>query len=409
MLLFEVKKVISKPINKAALLILASVLVIGSFLTIRDVTYVTPDGNKLSGIKAARHLQQEKSQWAGYLTEDVLKQVIRENAAVEATEEAKSQDVQEQDKAFGKKQGFSDIRDMISDAFSGIGNYDYYAAEKVSVKEVGKFYEKRLSNLKSWLSSEEMKGNFTQKEEQYMIEQFEHLETPFYYEYADGWKALMDSQYLLTLVMITVLVLGFLVSGIFSDEFALKADSIFFSAKLGRGKGTGAKMGAGLLVITVVYWSGLLIYALAVLGALGFGGGACLVQTGGSNWWSLYNISYAEDFLITASGGYVGSLFILTLSMLVSAKTRSTVFAITVPFALTCVAPFMQRIAIFAPIMKLFPDQLLVINKSLDNFMMFEIGGTVFSAAGALIPLYLVLFCLAFPMLHVIYRRTQVK
>lgn len=408
MLLFEVKKVLLKPLNKAAVLILAAVLVIASFLTIRDVTYVTSEGDHVSGIKAARQLRQEKNQWAGDLTEDVLKQVIRENAAVESTKEAKSEDWHENDKAFAKKQGFMDIRDMISGGFSMIGNYDYNTAERVSEKEVGKLYQKRLSNLKLWLDSDEMKENFTEKEKAYIIDQYEELKTPLYYEYADGWKALMDSQYLLTLIMITLLVLGFLVSGIFSDEFALKADSIFFSTRLGRGKAITAKMGAGFLISTIVYWGTLLIYALAVLGALGFGGGNCMVQTGG-NWLSLYNISYFQDFLITASGGYIGSLFILTLAMLLSAKTRSTVFAITVPFALTCVAPFMQRIAIFAPVMKFFPDQLLVLNKSLDDFMVHEIGGAVFSAAGALIPLYLVLFCVIFPALYLVYRRTQIR
>ncbi|NBI63991.1 ABC transporter permease [Clostridiales bacterium] len=408
MMFFEAKKVFSKPINKAAIAILAAVLVIASFLTIRDVTYVTSDGNHISGIKAAGHLQQEKSRWAGDLTEDVLKKVIQENAAIASTKEAKSEDWRENEKAFAKKQGFNDIRDMISEGFSPIENYDYNTAEGVSEKEVGELYQRRLSNLKIWLDSEDMKGNFTENEKKYIIDQYENLKTPLYYEYADGWKALMDSQYLLTLVMITLLVLGFLVSGIFSDEFSLKADAIFFSARLGRGKAIRAKMGAGFFIVTIIYWGTLLIYALIVLGVLGFGGGECAVQTG-DNWLSLYNISYIQDFLITATGGYIGSLFILTLAMLISAKTRSTVFAITVPFALTCVAPFMQRVAIFAPVMKFFPDQLLALNKSLDDFMVHEIGGVVFSAAGLLIPLYLMLFFVIFPALYWVYQKTQVK
>lgn len=167
-------------------------------------------------------------------------------------------------------------------------------------------------------------------------------------------------------------------------------------------------MRAEFLIITIVYWSTLLLYALAVLSTLGFGGGNCMVQTGG-NWLSLYNVSYFQDFLIAASGGYIGSLFILTLAMPLSAVTHSTVFAITVPFALTCVAPFLQCVAIFAPVMKFFPHQLLALNKGLDDFMVHEIGGIVFSAAGAWIPLYLVLFCVIFPALYLAYRRTQIR
>ena len=112
MLLFEIKKVLSKPLNKAALLILTAVLVIGSVLA------VDKDGNLSTGILAARHLQDEKSQWEGYLTEDVLREVIQENAAINALPEAKSEDIQENNKAAAMKQGFSDIREMINLAFS---------------------------------------------------------------------------------------------------------------------------------------------------------------------------------------------------------------------------------------------------------------------------------------------------
>ena len=115
MLLFEVKKVLSKPLNKAALLILAAVLIIGSFLTIRDVKYIDADGNSSTGISAARHLQEEKNQWEGYLTEDVLKSVIQENTAVSTSPEAQSDDIQENNKAAAMGQGFSISSDADDD------------------------------------------------------------------------------------------------------------------------------------------------------------------------------------------------------------------------------------------------------------------------------------------------------
>ena len=366
--------------NKAALLILTAVLIIGSFLTIRDVHYIDADGNTSTGISAVRHLREEKNQWKGYLTEDILKRVIQENRTVSASPEAQSDDIQETNKAASMEQGFSDIREMINLAFGEIDNYDYYRINNVSEDE------------KEWL-----------------INKYESLDTPLYYEYADGWKALMDSQYLPTLMMITVLIIGFLVSGIFSDEFTWKADSIFFSARLGRGKAILSKMGAGFLITTVLYWSVVLLFGLIVLAVLGFGGGGCAVQTGVSNWNSIYNITYFQDYLLSTFGGYIGSLFIVTLAMLVSAKTHSTVFAITIPFILTCIPPFVGRLESFARIMTLFPDQLLSINKNLEDFSLYHIGGSIFGGVTVIIPLYLILFCLVFPILFVVYRRTQIK
>lgn len=409
MLLFEVKKVLSKPLNKAALLILAAVLIIGSFLTIRDVKYIDADGNSSTGISAARHLQEEKNQWEGYLTEDVLKSVIQENTAVSTSPEAQSDDIQENNKATAMGQGISDIREMINLAFGEIDNYDYYRINNVSEDEVGSLYEQRIAGLKNYLNRDDVTEAFSEDEKEWLIKKYESLDTPLYYEYADGWKALMDSQYLPTLMMITVLIIGFLVSGIFSDEFSWKADSIFFSARLGRGRAVLAKMGAGFLITTVLYWSVVLLFGLIVLAVLGFGGGGCAVQTGVSNWNSIYNITYFQDYLLSTFGGYIGSLFIVTLAMLVSAKTHSTVFAITIPFILTCVPPFVGRLEAFARIMTLFPDQLLSINKNLEDFSLYHIGGNIFGGVTVIIPLYLILFCLVFPILFIVYRKTQIK
>lgn len=168
-------------------------------------------------------------------------------------------------------------------------------------------------------------------------------------------------------------------------------------------------MGAGFLITTILYWSIVFLFGIIVLTVLGFGGGNCAVQTGVSNWNSIYNITYLQDYLISTVGGYIGSLFIVTLAMLVSAKTHSTVFAITIPFIFTCIPPFVGRLEAFARIMTLFPDQLLSINKNLEDFSLYHIGGNIFGGVSVIIPLYLILFCLVFPILFIVYRRTQIK
>ena len=53
-----------------------------------------------------------------------------------------------------------------------------------------------------------------------------------YYEAADGWDKLFER--LPSLLMILVLILGFLVSGIFPCESQLKADSVFYASFHGR-------------------------------------------------------------------------------------------------------------------------------------------------------------------------------
>ncbi len=85
--------------------------------------------------------------------------------------------------------------------------------------------------------------------------------------------------------MLGVLITAFLVSGIFSSEFHLKADSIFFSTELGRNKAVRSKIITGFVVVTGIYWIAMLLYTVIVLGVLGVDGAECLIQTGlGVRW-----------------------------------------------------------------------------------------------------------------------------
>ena len=118
MLRFEIKKVFSKSKNQLAVLIMLAVLAVTSILAINWVYYVDENGDNSTGITAVKHLRDMRNEWAGYLTEDVLKEALEINTQINNSEEAQSEDIQEQNKAFAKKQGIADITDAISQAFS---------------------------------------------------------------------------------------------------------------------------------------------------------------------------------------------------------------------------------------------------------------------------------------------------
>lgn len=407
MLRFEIKKVFSKTVNKIALLILVVALLVVSFFAVNSVDYVDENGTSTSGIAAARNLRNDKNQWSGYLTDNVLSEAILKNEEIIASPEYLSKDVKENDKAYAKTQGFSDIRTIINKAFCSFNEYDYYRANSVTSDEVRNLYERRIANLTEWLNSDEIKDNFSKDEKEFLIAQYNELETPFYYEYSDGWKALLE--YAPSIMMLLVLILGFLVSSIFSNEFQLKADSIFFSAKLGRNKAINAKMRAGFLIITAVYWGTMLIYSAVVLGSLGTDGANCMIQTGLGGWKSFYNITCLQDYLLTMAGGYLGSLFILTLSMLVSAKTHSTTLAVTVPFILLFIPSFFSGISVLSKGLGLLPDQLLQVSQAVNLFNLYKIGGKVVGAIPIIMILYFILYCILLPMLYSVYQKAEIK
>lgn len=118
MLNFELKKVFSKSMNKIVILLMVVITIITSILTINRVEYVDENGNHSVGFTAAKNLRDARNEWAGYLTDDVLKKVIAENRRINNSDEARSDDIAKQNQAFSEKQGILGILDVINFAWS---------------------------------------------------------------------------------------------------------------------------------------------------------------------------------------------------------------------------------------------------------------------------------------------------
>ena len=112
-------------------------------------------------------------------------------------------------------------------------------------------------------------------------------------------------------------------------------------------------------------------------------------------------------------GGYVGTLFLALLAMIVSALTRSQVVAVIVPYVLVLAANFAQSILssweVLPQILGLLPDQLLQVAQVLDDFNLYTLFGHVVGAVPILFVLYSVLSLFLIPLIYRIYRKSQVR
>lgn len=406
MLKYEIKKVFSRTSSRITLLLLFAVLGISCYFAVHGVTYVNSRGEAEYGISAARKLRGEKEQWEGPLTEDKIRRVIEENNRINNTQEANSKDIQQQNIAYSWKQGFSDIRQLITYAYCGFQEYDYYKVDSLSPEDARDFYSQRTEGLKTWLNTD-AKEIYTDKEKAFILEKYNAAQAPLIYKDSDGWQQLFE--FAPTVLMVMVLILGYLTAGIFSCEFQLHADSVFYTSTHGRGKAVIAKVKAGFLIVSGIYWLIMCLYTLAVLGILGGKGWDCMIQSSSYGWKSFYNITYLQEYLLIVLGGYVGTLFITFMTMLVSAKTKSAVVAVTVPFILIFIPSFLAGINIptVGKILGLMPDQLLQINVAVRLFNLYNIGSKV---TGALLPLFAIytsLTALSCPLLYQVYRKIR--
>lgn len=403
------EKIWVKPATKIAMLILAVLLFTVCWFAVHNVYCIDENGDHVYGIGAISKLKEQKKEWAGTLTEEVIAEVIRENARINETKEARSDDVWQRNIAYGWKLGFHDIRYMIMYSFCKFREGDYYKPDTLKPEDASQFYENRLLHLKEWLEEEPQQYKFSEDEREFLIERYEAWETPLEYDWAEGWKQLFELS--VTITMIMMLTLSFIGAGIFSGEFSYKADAIFYSSYHGRGKAVGAKMGAAFLFVTSVYFVMMFLYTVIILAILGTDGAGLPIQTNIMGWKSFYYLTNLQEYQLIVLGGYIGTMFFSLLTMLVSALTRSTALAATIPFILVFMPSFLGGSVKFSieKLIAAMPDRLLDINQTVSYFYLYHIGGKIVGPLSVIFPLYTILSLILVPLLYWVYRCKESK
>lgn len=407
MTIYEIKKVFYKTSSKIAILVLLVTMGIACFFA-TSVKWIDENGDSHKGPAAISHLRAARKEWAGYLDEEKISKVIEENIRIRTSPEALSNNVRESEITFSRGQGIMDIRNLLNSYFAfHFREYDYYRADSLTKEDARNFYSNRILLLREWLE-DEAKDQYTKAEKEYLISQYENMETPLYYDYMTGWSQLFE--YSATIVMLTMLVLAYLVAGIFSSEFSLKSDAIFFTSLHGRNKAVAAKIKAGFIIVTLVYFAAFILYTAITLLYLGADGWNLAIQVDWGNWKSFYNITMWQEYLIIAISGYIGCLFISFVVMMASAKTKSAVFAVMIPVILLFIPSFIGNIDhhIIQKVLGILPDRLLDTNMVLRVFNLYSFGGIVVGAIPVIMVLYTVLTVVIIPFLYQEYRHKQI-
>lgn len=381
---FELKKVFSKRSNQVAILLVLLFILYSAWLETTYMVWVNEDDTELKGKAAAEKMQDEAARWYGPLLPEKLAEVISQ----------------------GYEQGNREIRTLLTMSFGGFRKLNPTVLDTINPEDSSYFYDNRIKNLREWLQT---LGNwYTDGEKEFLITRFKEMETPLDYEYVGGWKNVTEGAGNLQIFLL--LAIGFLVSGIFSEEYRTGASAVFFSTASGRDRAIGAKIKAGLLIITAAYWFGFGLYSILVFMELGTGGADCMIQISIIGWESFYNITFLQHYLLIAVGGYIGCLFGGSLAMLISAKLKSAVVSIIVPVAIIFIPSFLKFTATTPTIEKMIgilPHQLLKIYSLVSNFYIYHIAGKYVGAIEILLTLYFVLSIASLSFTYFVFRKVK--
>ena len=397
MVKYELKRIFTKRMNR---LLLAVAVIIGIVMSVFAVTsnrYVDTEGAVHETPGAARMLAEDKNRWKGEVTGDVIAQIVADRQEINRQY---PEDVP--NTVFGQKtQSSEDIEFMINNILSGEGDYDDSAILNLTPEQAKDIY----SIWKEKTEEMVLEYGETEEQQEFLRARYEKVDTPFYYESPVSWDTMLT--YATTYGIILVVLIGFLAAGIFSDEFSLKADAVFFSCRYGRSRAVGGKILTGLLMATVIYWAGMALLSVISYTVMGVSGFSTPYQV--DQPYSIYNITFGEEYLILLLSGYVASLLSASVAMLVSAKTHSANIAVCVPFILFCVSPFIGRAVPFDTFFQLTPDQLLnILNCARDPYI-YQIGSLVFRQIPFIMLFYTLAAAVFLPLIYQCYRRYGMK
>ncbi|WP_242850604.1 ABC transporter permease subunit [Clostridium lundense] len=406
------KKIFCKKTSIISLIVLGIYLAIMLFFRLAKVTYVDAAGNQISGIKAVGLLRNEKMKWNGILTEETIRNVIKENHDINSDSRfagMKESDNKLSNIKYSKEQQFMDIRDLINESYAKIHFYDYYLIDSLSVDDAGRFYSNRVNQLKTLLDSQEA-NHLTKNEKEYLMNSARDLTIPLKYSYADGWMNALE--YSATVVFALAFVICILMAPVFSVEYQTGSDTILLSTEHGKKKGIICKLIAGLLSTSLVYWITVCVMFGFIFVIFGFEGGDCPIQAYSEAWKSFYHITNRQAFWMVVLLGYVACLFIGTLAMSLSSKVKTS-FATIILIVLIIMVPstinqFVIEGSLWNKIFNMLPSQMLLGWRLLQTFTLYDFVGKVITPYEILPVLYGIFASLLLPFAYNAFKKHQI-
>lgn len=225
--------------------------------------------------------------------------------------------------------------------------------EELSADEMEQFFQTRADTIHENLVSD-VNNDYTDEEIVNFMDKAKSLST-LSMGYAEGWKALEETMG--NFVFLLVIVISVPLLQLFGRDPAVKMEEIVRSSRYGKRQLDRARIMAAYLTATVLYVCSMAVYFVIVMLPFGFGGANQLIQSNVRTFFSLYDITYMQQFLYNLFRGYVVLIFMVSMVLMVTILIKNILASGAI------IAIFMVMLVIFNQIY-LYP-----INHWFTNFM----------------------------------------
>ena len=322
--LLEHKKLWRKQVVKiCVLLCFVYIVVFGSILSFQWFTFGSLDdytsafGNNFDGYQMIRKSQEYALTFDEELTDETLQQIVRDYQriyAVGTDEELGNTEWKTVNSWLSML--YPELKDpgINPPAYSSMITY-------VNPDELTGFYERRELAINDFLESNGQVG----EEKEYLLNMAQKVETPFRYEWVEGWSQLLGSM-IADLGIVMALFMAITLSPLFAEEWHSNTSSLLLTTENGWEKVAFAKILTGL-VFTLEFYAILVIPSiLSQLFFMGTSGWDMPIQNIKPLAVAPMNMLQAEiyeyAFALFGVIGYAG------IVMYISAKVKNNVLAL---------------------------------------------------------------------------------
>ncbi len=193
-------------------------------------------------------------------------------------------------------------------------NYSDRRAGDLSDGEINSFFENRLRSIKRRLD-ESSNFHYTESEKEMFMERAGEL-TGLRVGFAEGWKSLnrdMGSFIPLSLIMISIIIMP-----LFADDAQTKMKELCLSTKNGKKRLDLARIITAFGMGSVLYFAAVIFYFAVKMIPFGFSGCGEYIQSSEDTFFSVFRITYAEQFVWNFSRGYIALIFAISMTILIS-------------------------------------------------------------------------------------------
>lgn len=239
-------------------------------------------------------------------------------------------------------------------------NYSDKNVENLSDEEINLFFKKRLSTIEQSLN-ENSYFSYTEREIEQLMENAKRLDN-LMVGFSEGWKVLnhdIGSFVPLVLIMISIIIMP-----LFADDAQTRMKELSCSTKNGKKQLAQARIITAFGMGSLLYFITILIYFLIKMLPLGFTGSSEYIQSNEDTFFSVFHITYIEQFVWNCIRGYVSLIFVISMTLLISVTMERIISGVVVVYFYWVLLLIMEKMMSFE------------VNHLFANFMPLRLAGS---------------------------------